>query len=108
MSSRDYDDYMTLKRQRVRHCCTRSACRTCRLYRCPWRPSSTLHALCASYLWSLLLFLAPLITAARALRVICAGSCSGYLRPIPQTAQPAYYLQPQPYDYYAQPYEYYG
>ena len=32
MRSRDYDDYMTLKRQRVCHCCTRSACRTCRLH----------------------------------------------------------------------------
>ena len=52
MSSRDYDDYMTLKRQRVCHCCTRSACRTCRFYRCPWRPSSLLHALCASYVLS--------------------------------------------------------
>ena len=35
MSSSDYDDYMILKPQRVRHCCTRCACRTCRLYSCP-------------------------------------------------------------------------
>ena len=35
MSSRDYDEYMTLKRQRVCHCYTRFACCTCRLYRCP-------------------------------------------------------------------------
>ena len=76
MSSNDYDDYMTLKRRRVCHCCTRSACRTCRLYRCPWSPSSLLHALCASYVLSLLLSLAPLITAARVLRVIRVGSCS--------------------------------
>ena len=38
MSSRNYDDCMTLKRQRVGHCCTRSACRTCRVYRCPVVP----------------------------------------------------------------------
>ena len=76
MSRIDYDDYMTLERQGVCQCFTRSACRTYRLYRCPWRPSSLLHALCASYVLSLLLSLAPLITAARALRVIRVGSCS--------------------------------
>ena len=76
MRSSDYDDYMTLKRQTVCHCCTRSACRTCRLYRCPLRSSSLLHALCASYVLSLLMSLAPLITAARVLRLIRVGSCS--------------------------------
>ena len=108
VSSRDCDNYMTLQRQRVCHCCTLSACCTCRLYCCPWRPSSLLLALCASYVLSRLLSLVPHITAARALRVICVGSCFGYLRPIQTTVQPVYYPQPQPYDHYAQPYEYYG
>ena len=99
---------MTLKRHMVYHCFAHSACRTCRLYRCPRRPSSLLHVLCASYVLCLLPSLAPLITAARALRVIRVGSYFGYRRCIPQTAQPAYYLQPQLYDFFAQPYEYHG
>ena len=35
--------------------------------------------------------------------------CASYVStPVPQTAQTAYYPQPQPYDYYGQPYQYYG
>ena len=35
--------------------------------------------------------------------------CASYVStPVLQTAQPAYYPQPQPYDYFGQPYEYYG
>ena len=56
---------------------------TC-LCSCPRRPSSVLHAFCASYVST----------------------------PVLQTAQTAYYPQPQPqpqpYDYYGQSYQYYG
>ena len=52
----------------------------CCLCSCPWRPSSVVHAFCASYV-------SPSVL---------------------QTAQTAYYPQPQPYDYYGQPYQYYG
>ena len=35
--------------------------------------------------------------------------CASYVStPVLQTAQTAYYTQPQPYDYYGQPYQYYG
>ena len=39
------------------------------------------------------------------LHAFCASHVS---TPVLQTAQTAYYLQPQPYDYYGQPYQYYG